>query len=145
MDPVALQQINLIVEDMSATLAFYRLLGWTIETPTGEHAVADLPNGLRVEFDSPAFAGVWDSGYNGATGGSTVLGLRAETRDDVDKLYADLMAHGHRGRQPPYDTFWGARFAIVDDPDGNPVELMSPTEVSRRFWPPSAPPPASAP
>jgi len=143
--PVVLNQVNLVVKDMAATLAFYRRLGWTIQTPTAAHAVAELPNGSRVEFDSPEFTRVWDSGYEGATGGSTVLGLRTETRDEVDDIYADLVAHGHRGRQPPYDAFWGSRYAIVNDPDGNPVGLMSPSEDSWRSWPPSAPPQAPAP
>lgn len=93
-----------------------------------------------MEFDHPDFTSVWDSGYDGATGGSTVLGLRVETRDEVDEVYADLVANGHRERQPPYDAFWGSRFAIIDDPDGNPVGLMSPSEDTRRFWPPSEPP-----
>ena len=26
-----------------------------------------------------------------------------------------------QGLQPPFDAFWGARYAIVEDPDGNPV------------------------
>ena len=95
---------------------------------------------MRVEFDRPDFARVWDSGYDGATGGSTVLGLAIETRDEVDEVYAELVAHGHRGRQPPYDAFWGSRFAIIEDPVGNPVGLMSPGEDARRFWPPSEPP-----
>jgi len=118
--------------------------GSTIDTPSAEHAVALLPNGLRVEFDSPDFARVWDSSYEGALGGSTVLGLTTETRDEVDELFADLVAHGHRGRQRPYDAFWGSRFAIVEDPDGNPVGLMSPSDESQRFWPPSAAPQAPA-
>jgi hypothetical protein len=29
----------------------------------------------------------------------------------------------------------GARYAIVADPDGNDVGLMSPIEESRRSWP----------
>ncbi len=137
-----LDQINLVVSDMAATLGFYRRLGWTIETPVPEHAVAELPNGVRVEFDRVDFAAVWDSGYAGGSGGTTVLGLSLETREAVDELYADLVAHGHRGRQPPYDAFWGSRYAIVEDPDGNPVGLSSPMEESRRFWPPSTPPAA---
>lgn len=130
---------------MAATLAFYRRLGWKIETPSPQHAVAGLPDGMRIEFDCPDFTRVWDSGYDGATGGSTVLGLRVEARGQVDEVYADLVAHGHRGRQPPYDAFWGSRYAIVEDPDGNPVGLMSPAEEAHRFWPPGAPPRAAAP
>lgn len=135
-----LNQVNLVVGDMAATLAFYRRLGWSIDTPSADHAVAELADGNRVEFDSREFTAVWDSSYSGTTGGSTILGLGTETRDDVDELYAELVAHGGRGRQPPYDAFWGSRYAIVGDPDGNPVGLMSPSEDSRKFWPPSAPP-----
>jgi uncharacterized glyoxalase superfamily protein PhnB len=141
----ALSQLNLVVGDMAATLAFYRRLGWSIETPTAEHAIAELPNGMRVEFDTRDFTAVWDSGYRGSTGGSTVLGLSTDSRQQVDALYADLVAQGARERQPPYDAFWGARYAIVEDPDGNPVGLTSPIESARKFWPPAAAPPAATP
>lgn len=139
----ALRQVNLVVSDMAATLAFYRRLGWSIETPTAEHAVTELPNGMRVEFDTVDFVPTWDSGYAGATGGSTLLGLATTNRREVDELYADLVGHGGQGRQPPYDAFWGSRYAIVDDPDGNPVGLMSPSKDSKRYWPPSEPPRAT--
>lgn len=124
---------------MAATLTFYRRLGRTIDTPSAEHAVASCRTDFAIEFDSPDFARVWDSSYEGALGGAAGLGRTTETRDEVDEFFADLVAHGHCGRQPPYDAFWGSRFAIVDDPDGNPVGLMSPRDESQLFWPPSAP------
>ena len=43
----------------------------------------------------------------------------------VDQMYADLTGAGYRAQQPPYDAIWGARYAVVEDPDGNPVGLMS--------------------
>jgi catechol 2,3-dioxygenase-like lactoylglutathione lyase family enzyme len=55
----------------------------------------------------------------------------------------ELTAAGHRAHQPPYDAFWGARYAIVDDPDGHPVGLMSPVDERRKSWPPAPPPGAS--
>jgi uncharacterized glyoxalase superfamily protein PhnB len=76
---------------------------------------------------------------DGGTGGTTILGFSVPTREAVDALYANLVAGGHRGRQQPYDAFWGARYAIVDDPDGNGIGLMSPIETTRRFWPPKLP------
>jgi hypothetical protein len=48
----------------------------------------------------------------------------------------EMTAAGYVGRQPPFDAFWGARYAIVADPDGNDVGLMSPIDESRRHWPP---------
>jgi uncharacterized glyoxalase superfamily protein PhnB len=39
--------------------------------------------------------------------------------------------------QPPWDAFWGARYAIVEDPDGIAVGLMSPISPDRRSPPPA--------
>ena len=60
-------------------------------------------------------------------------------REDVDDLYEELTAAGHAGQQPPYDAFWGARYAIVLDPSGNAVGLMSPVDPARRGRPPTPP------
>jgi hypothetical protein len=38
--------------------------------------------------------------------------------------------------QPPYDAFWGARYAIVEDPDGIAVGLMSPISPDFKSVPP---------
>jgi len=62
------------------------------------------------------------------------------TREAIDQRYAELTTAGYRGRQPPFDAFWGARYAIVADPDGNDVGLMSPCRESRRTWPPGQSP-----
>ena len=64
------------------------------------------------------------------------IGFKVESRDEVDRLFADLTGAGYRGQQPPYDAFWGARYAIVEDPDGNAVGLMSPSDpASAGAWP----------
>jgi catechol 2,3-dioxygenase-like lactoylglutathione lyase family enzyme len=139
-----LSQLNLIVQDMAASVAFYRRLGLPVEAEAGAHHVAvTMPNGLLIEWDTTGFVPTWDSGWPGSTGGSTVLGFSAPARDAVDEIYADLTRAGYRGRQQPYDAFWGARYAIVDDPDGNGIGLMSPIDEDRRSWPPG-PPPAGA-
>ena len=38
-----------------------------------------------------------------------------------------------------YDAFWGARYAIVEDPDGHTVGLMGPIDRTRGYIP-SGPP-----
>lgn len=133
-----LTQLNIVVSNMDATLAFYRQVGLEIDAKAdAAHASITLPNGVLIEFDATRFVAKWDSGWKGTVGGSTVLGFSLESRDAVDALYNDLMQSGHRGRQQPYDAFWGARYAIVEDPDGNPVGLMSPVDATKAFWPPS--------
>jgi uncharacterized glyoxalase superfamily protein PhnB len=69
-----------------------------------------------------------------------VLGFSVASAEEVDRIYELLTRDGHHAHQPPYDAFWGARYAIVDDPDGHPVGLMSPIDGDRKFWPPASPP-----
>jgi uncharacterized glyoxalase superfamily protein PhnB len=52
-----------------------------------------------------------------------------------------MLGHAHRGHKAPEDAFWGARYAIVEDPDGNSVGIMSAIDESKRRPPP--PPPRS--
>lgn len=61
-----------------------------------------------------------------------VIGFKLESRAAVDEMFARLTAAGHGVRQEPWDTFWGARYAVVEDPDGNAVGLMSPIDPDRR-------------
>jgi catechol 2,3-dioxygenase-like lactoylglutathione lyase family enzyme len=137
-----LGQINLIVRDMAKALAFYRLLGVPVPAePRPEHVSVDLPNGLRLDFDHVDFVGMWDSAWRGTTGGGgAVVGFSLPSREAVDATYAAVIAAGFAGHQRPYDAFWGSRYAMVEDPDGNSVGLMSPVDAAQRWWPPKPPP-----
>ena len=44
----------------------------------------------------------------------------------LDRMYAELVALGFHGHKAPWDAFWGQRYAIIDDPDGNHVDLFAP-------------------
>lgn len=129
-------QVNLVVTDMEATVAFYRRLGLTIpDTDSAfqaHHRSAQFAGGIDLDFDSVDFARHWDKGWRGGMG---VLGFKVESRERVDEIYADLTASGYRGQHEPCDAFWGARYAIVEDPDGNPVGIMSPVDPERRSDP----------
>ena len=134
-------QLDLITADMAATVAFYARLGLTPEvTPDGVHAEARVHDGVTIEWDTIESVTNWDSRPPAATGGSTVIGFAVQSREAVDDLYAELTGAGYRGHQMPHDAFFGARYAIVDDPDGNPVGLMSPVSAEYRHWPPRAAP-----
>ena len=52
-------------------------------------------------------------------------------------LVAALAAEGVPVQQQPYDAFWGARYAVVSDPDGNGVGIMSPVDPAFRSEAPS--------
>ena len=58
-------------------------------------------------------------------------------RHEVDRLHAKLVGLGYRSAQPPYDAFWGSRYAIVEDPDGNHIGIMRALDPARREPPPN--------
>ncbi len=139
-----LDQLNIVVRDMDAAVDFYRRLGIDIPETLPEwqahHRTADIGGEVDLDFDSTAFTPQWDAGWPASRPG-VVVGFRVATREDVDDLYAELTGAGHVGQQTPYDAFWGARYALVEDPSGNAVGLMSPVDPARRTRP--SPPPAS--
>ena len=133
-----LNHLNLLGRDMEAAAAFYRRLGMEIEDSGPDHRSATNAGALDFDLDSRSFAKVWNSAARDAP--CVVIGFGVASREEVDRLYQELTAAGYRGQQRPYDTFWGARYAIVEDPDGNPVGLMSPSDPERRSWPPGPAP-----
>lgn len=137
-------QINIVAGDFGRSLDFYRRLGVEFADAgadrTGDpfHANGETPNGLRFELDSPPFARVWNQGWAARPdiAGRVVLGFGLASREEVDRLYAELIRVGHPGLAPPHDAFWGARYAILEDPNGIAVGLMSPIDPARKAQPP---------
>jgi uncharacterized glyoxalase superfamily protein PhnB len=136
-------QVNLVAHDLEATLAFYRRLG--VEIPEGavwrsgahaHHAKAATTGDVDLEFDSRRLAHAYNQGF-AAERGKVVIGVELESRAAVDALWTALLEESVQGLQPPFDAFWGARYAIVEDPDGNPVALASPVDPARRSAPPA--------
>jgi catechol 2,3-dioxygenase-like lactoylglutathione lyase family enzyme len=143
---IRFDQLNLVVRDVPASRAFYGRLGLDFgnahDPVWDQHHVSarasdDLP--LDVDLDSLSFAPQWNEGWPGGSG--VVFGFKVESRQSVDDLVAELAADGVRVQQEPYDAFWGARYAVVSDPDGNGVGIMSPMDPARRN---DAPDPSSA-
>jgi len=132
-----LHMLNLVVTDMPASLDFYRRLG--IAVPEGRGAAAahvqlKMPGGVSLELDTAESARLWHAGWRADPAGvRVVIGFSLPTREAVDERYAELTSVGYAGRQPPFDALWGARWAIVADPDGDDIGLMGPID------PPAAP------
>ena len=140
-------QVNLVVEDVDAALAFYRALGMQVRFDGGEwpagsgarHVALDNGDGAIFELDNPAMARIYHRGWRAPNveDRPVVLGFSLGSRQAVDDTYRAFTAAGHLGRQEPYDAFFGARYAVVRDPAGNDVGLMSPIDQHRRFTPTS--------
>jgi uncharacterized glyoxalase superfamily protein PhnB len=140
-DRAVLAGLNLVVSDMARTVEFYRHLGLSIDDTNpwnNHHVTAAMPNGFELEFDSIELADSYDPGGRAPTDDAVrnVMVFNLASRQAVDDLYQELVEAGYSGHQTPYDAFWGARYAVVDDPDGNFVGLMSPSDDDHRSAPP---------
>ena len=128
--------VHIFFRDLAATTDFYGRLG--LELAGDEHfARAMLPNGQSFEFGSAQLSGAYDPGWREPSGASAnALQFRLSSREAVDALFAELTLAGYHGHLAPIDAFWGARYAEVDDPNGNIVGLQSPQDPKRGGPPP---------
>lgn len=138
-DHPILDQVNLVTGDLPASVRFYRMLGVEIpDTRPGwneHHRTAEFGADEVVDFDidSTGFTAHWGSE---AIASGPLLSFRFETREAVDRRYAELTGAGYRGLREPYDAFFGSRFAVVEDPGGVAVGLMSAPSEAHRSAPP---------
>ncbi|HET6965912.1 MAG TPA: VOC family protein [Acidimicrobiales bacterium] len=119
--------VELVVRDMAATLAFYRRLGLDIPAHLDGEPHVDIElAGLRLAFDTEDTIRSFDPEWSPPTGGHRMaLAFDCATPEQVDAAWAELTGAGYEGHLPPWDAFWGMRYAVVHDPDGSPVDLFA--------------------
>lgn len=128
-------QINLVVADVARAGEFYRDLGWEVGDPVDPHA--DIRFGaVSVELDEHSSVALWNSGSPDDDAAATVLSIHLGSRDEVDAVWSRMTGLGYESRQRPFDAFFGSRFAVLADPDGHQIGLLSPRSDEHRSDPP---------
>jgi uncharacterized glyoxalase superfamily protein PhnB len=123
--------IGVIVADMDTSVAFYRSLGLEFPDPPDPdghgHVEATLPGGMRLMLDTVETVKSFDTKWTPPSGGHRIgLAFLCDSPAAVDELYTYLVDSGAESYNPPWDAFWGQRYAQVKDPDGNVVDLFAP-------------------
>lgn len=127
-----LDGVSVAVQDMAASMAFYRLCGLAVpdDADTQPHVEVVLGGGFRIMFDDQSGISSWDAGWTPpAPGGRLTLAFRCSSPAEVDDVHGALVAAGHPEHLAPFDAFWGQRYASVLDPDGTAVDLYAPLPV----------------
>jgi uncharacterized glyoxalase superfamily protein PhnB len=125
--------IGLVVADMGKSLAFYRRLGLEIPAAADAepHVEAPLAGGIRLAWDTVETIHSFDKHWTAPNGGPRMsLAFHCESPAEVDATYAAMVDAGPNGHLPPQDAFWGQRYAILRDPDGNDVALYAPNQAA---------------
>ena len=97
-------------------------------------------DGLSVELDESSSVRFWNSRSPAQDAAATVLSIHLPGRDDVDAVWSRMTGLGHESRQRPFDAFFGSRFAVLVDPDGHQIGLISPRSDAHRHDPPEPAP-----
>ncbi|MDT7553251.1 MAG: hypothetical protein QOI16_1787 [Pseudonocardiales bacterium] len=123
-----LDVIGIVVADMAKALAFYRAVGLSVPAAadTEPHVEVPVAGGLRLTFDTEEVIRSFYPDWTPVRGGRTNLAFVLPDAAGVDALHAELVAAGHESALAPFDAFWGQRYAVVHDPDGNGVDLFAP-------------------
>ena len=125
---IRFEVVGVVVADMARSLAFYRRLGIDLPADAADqpHVEALLGGGLRLVWDTVDVIRSFDPAWTTPSGGHGIgLAFACETPAEVDATYAELVAAGYDGHLDPWDAFWGQRYAVVHDPDGNAVDLFA--------------------
>ena len=120
--------VGMVVKDMGKALAFYRELGLDIAPGQDAEPYVQVitPNGYRISWNAESMVREIDPTWQTPVGQRVSLGFKCDSPADVDILYARLTETGYAGHMPPWDAFWGQRYAVIFDPDGCTVELFAP-------------------
>lgn len=117
---------DVVVKDMGAALAFYRLLGLTI--PAGDdHAPqveVAVESGWTLGFVLENLVREAVPGWPTPVGQRVTLAFECDDAAAVDSTYATMEAAGF-GLRAPWDSPWGQRYAFLCGPDGNRVDLFA--------------------
>ncbi|WP_166969393.1 VOC family protein [Brevibacterium atlanticum] len=129
-----LDAISIITADMPAAITFYSALGLELVDGGPEAPHTEFASGtLRILLDTEAVMLSIDPDWTRPTGGHKMsLAFDCTTAEAVDATFAQLTGRGDRESEPvagivhePWDAFWGQRYAVVSDPDGNKVDLFA--------------------
>ena len=122
--------VGIIVREMGDALKFYRLLGLDIpsEADSESHVEFKTPGGFRLAWDTLELMQSIHPGWTEPSGFRMALAFLCASPADVDETYARVIAAGYGSSKEPWDAFWGQRYAVVIDPDGNLIDLFAGSE-----------------
>ena len=127
-----LDAVGIVCGDLERSIAFYRLLGVTLDDfdPETGHYEAELGGGIRLMLDSEAVMASFIDGFTKPKGNDRMsLAVECESAKDVDTAFRAATEAKFDAVRDPFDAFWGQRYATLADPDGTHVDLYAATST----------------
>ena len=128
MPKLRLDAVAVSATDLQHSAAFYSLLGFEFPaiTPDMQHLEPLTQDGeVRLMIDSAELM-TQLIGEAPRPPNHSSFAMLCDSPAEVDSTAAAIEAAGFTVVSPPWDAFWGQRYAIVADPDGYKVDLFAP-------------------
>jgi uncharacterized glyoxalase superfamily protein PhnB len=119
--------IDIVVADMADALRFYRTLGLQVPDGLDDEMQVQVatPGGATLGFLTEAMMRQAYPDWVQPVGQRVTFACRCDNAAELDATYDHVVAAGYVGRKEPWDAFWGQRYAMLNDPDGNRVDLFA--------------------
>lgn len=120
-----LDMIGIIVSEMAPAIKFYETFGFAVVGDPEQAYVELATEGIRISLNTREMvAGIY--GYEPEkTGDKIELAFLCETVSEVDRVASTMKAAGYDVFKEPWDAFWGQRYAIIKDLDGNLLSVFA--------------------
>lgn len=116
--------VRYFVSDVDRSLAFYELLGFTLVERWGPPFAMVQKDGLQLWLSGPGTSAAkpMPDGRIPEPGGWNRIVVETQ---DLNGLVEELRSRGTVFRNEPISGPGGSQ-VLIEDPDGNPIELFSP-------------------
>jgi len=123
---MSLDAIGIVSQDISKSIEFYEILGVSLKEEGGPgHYEGKTLSGVRIMLDSTELMKKINPKWEQPVGSGIILCFKQETPKRVDELFEKISKSGFQKVKEPWDAFWGQRYASVQDPDGNQIDLFA--------------------
>ena len=116
----SISAVTLATADMARAVRFYAALGFSLTYGGGTSPFTSFRAGTGSLNLARADDGV-------ATAGKTRVIFYV---DDVDAMYAHVVAQGFQPEAAPQDATWGERYFHLTDPDGHALSFAQPLRAA---------------
>lgn len=125
-----LDMVGIIVTDMQKSLDFYRLLGFNLPTSANLEDYVELDQGcVRLSFNTKKMVTpIFGETTEVPQGQRIELAFLCESSDELNQLHEAVVTRGYQSVKAPWDAFWGQRYCVLEDPDGNLISLFFPLD-----------------
>ena len=125
-----LYMVGLTVQNMDASLEFYRRLGLTIPEENQEqpHVEVKMGNALTFFLDTRAIKRDNQASSESSETYHVLFEYLLKSQSAVEAKYAELISYGYQSYHAPFIFSNGMCFALVNDPDGNTILLSGDVE-----------------